>query len=240
MIAWLRTVVYSIVFFSISVVIVLLAPIPALLGQRVLIGYVRAWVKFQRWCAATLLGITWRSEGQRPAGAVLFVAKHQSMFDAVQAPILLDAPVIVLKRELARIPVWGWAARRYGAIVIDRDANAAALRQIMREGEAARAQGRSILIFPEGTRVRPGEQPPLRAGFAGLYRALGLPAVPIANDSGLLWPRSGAKRRGVVTFRFGEPIPPGLPRRVVEAQVHAAINALDSAGLLTPPSSPRI
>lgn len=229
MIAWLRTALYSLVFFGGSVPFVLLTPVPALLGQAALIRYVKGWVRFQRWAAARLLGIHWRAEGEPPPGAVLYVAKHQSMFDAIQVPVLCDAPVIVLKRELARIPVWGWAVQRYGAIVVDRDASAQALRQIVREGQAARAAGRSVLIFPEGTRVKPGEQPPLRSGFAGLYRALGLPAVPIANDSGRLWPKRGAKHPGLVTFRFGEPIAPGLPRRDIEAAAHRAINVLDTA-----------
>ncbi len=233
MIAWARTLAFSLVFYGGSVPIVLFSPLAAFAGQRALIRYVKVWVRFQRWCAATLLGITWRTDGERPAGAVLYVAKHQSMFDAIQAPVLLDAPVIVLKHELARIPIWGWAIKRYGAIVIDRTANAAALRKMLREGEAARAAGRSILIFPEGTRVRTGEQPPLRAGFAGLYRALGLPAVPIANDSGRLWPRTGSKRAGLVTFHFGPSIPPGVARREVEAQVHAAINALEPGSIAT-------
>ena len=226
-IARARAALYAVVFYGGSVPFVLTAPVSALIGQRALTRHVVAWVRFQRWAAARLLGIRWRVEGERPTGAVLYVAKHQSMFDAIQVPLLLDAPVIVLKRELMSIPVWGWTARRYGAIPIDRDASAGALRQMLREGAAARAAGRSVLIFPEGTRVAPGEQPPLRAGFAGLYRALGMPAVPVANDSGRLWPRRGAKRPGVVTFRFGEAVPPGLARARVEAIVHAAINALD-------------
>jgi 1-acyl-sn-glycerol-3-phosphate acyltransferase len=85
-----------------------------------------------------------------------------------------------------------------------------------------------VLIFPEGTRVAPGEQPPLQPGFAGLYKQLGLPVVPVALDSGRLWPRNSfVKRPGIVTVRFGEPIPPGLPRAEIEAKVHAAINALE-------------
>ena len=140
---------------------------------------------------------------------------------------ILRAPAIVLKQELARIPVWGWAARRYGCIAVDRAGSATALRGMMREAKAARATGRSVLIFPEGTRVPPGERPPIMPGFAGLYRALALPVVPIALDSGRVWPRRGLKRSGVVTIRFGAPIPPGLPRTVVEAQVHAGINVLD-------------
>lgn len=227
MIARVRAALYALLFFGVSVPIVLFAPIPALLGERPLRRYVLGWVGFQRWAARWLLGIDWRIEGPRPEGPVLYVAKHQSMFDAVQAPLLFDAPAIVLKRELARIPVWGWVAQRYGCIAVDREASAGALRRLMRECRAAREAGRSVLIFPEGTRVAPGERPPLRSGFAGLYRALGLPAVPVANDSGLLWPRHGAKRPGVVTFRLGEPIPPGLPRAKVEAIAHAAINALE-------------
>jgi 1-acyl-sn-glycerol-3-phosphate acyltransferase len=94
-----------------------------------------------------------------------------------------------------------------------------------------RGEGRSIVIFPEGTRVAPGEQPPLRPGFAGLYKALGLPVVPVAVDSGRLWPRHRfAKRPGIVTMRFGDAIPPGLPRSEIEARVHAAINLLEAEG----------
>jgi 1-acyl-sn-glycerol-3-phosphate acyltransferase len=101
------------------------------------------------------------------------------------------------------------------------------MRQMMREARAALDGGRAIVIFPEGTRVRPGEQPPLRAGFAGLYRALGVPVVPVALDSGRVWPRKGPKRAGIVTFRFGASAPPGLPRAEAEARVHAEINALE-------------
>ena len=94
--------------------------------------------------------------------------------------------------------------------------------------KAAVAAGRPILIFPEGTRVLPGEQPQLQPGFAGLYKSLGIPVVPVALDSGRLWPRKiFVKRPGIVTMRVGETIPPGLPRQEVEARVHAAINALE-------------
>jgi 1-acyl-sn-glycerol-3-phosphate acyltransferase len=84
-----------------------------------------------------------------------------------------------------------------------------------------------VLIYPEGTRVRPGETPPLRSGFAALSRALGLPVVPVAVDSGRLWGRRFVHRSGTITFKVGETIPPGLPRREIEARVHAAINALE-------------
>jgi 1-acyl-sn-glycerol-3-phosphate acyltransferase len=142
---------------------------------------------------------------------------------------MLGRPAAVVKRELTDIPAWGWVARRYGVIPVDRSGGAATLRRMLAAARAALAEGRPILIFPEGTRVEPGNQPPLQPGFAGLYRALGLPVVPIALDSGRLWPRRRfAKRAGIVTMRFGEPIPPGLPRAEIEARVHEAINVLET------------
>jgi 1-acyl-sn-glycerol-3-phosphate acyltransferase len=227
MIAWARTILFSAIFYGLSVPIVLLVPIPALFGQRTLIGYALGWARFHRWSTRVLLGIRTRTVGDVLPEPALYAAKHQSMFETLELALRLDAPAVVMKAELAHIPIWGWAARRYGVIVIDRSGAGQAMRQMMREARAALDAGRSIVIFPEGTRVRPGEQPPLRAGFAGLYRALGVPVVPVALDSGRVWPRRGAKRAGVVTFRFGAAVPPGLPRQQAEAQVHAAINALE-------------
>ena len=225
--AWARTAAFALVFYAGSALFVLTVPLSALAGQRALARHVRGWALFHRWAARTLLGIATRVEGTPLAEPALYAAKHQSMFETTELALLLHGPAVVLKRELARIPLWGWAARRYGSIVVDREASAGALRGMMREAEAARASGRSVVIFPEGTRVAPGEQPPLKPGFAGLYRALAMPTVPVAVDSGRLLPRRGVKRPGVITFRFGEPIAPGLPRREVEAKVHAAINVLE-------------
>ena len=111
-----------------------------------------------------------RVEGTPPRGACLVACKHQSMFETLEMILLLDEPATVLKRELADIPLWGWVTRRYGVIPVDRKGGAAALRRMMRAAEAAIAEGRPIVIFPEGTRVPPGETPPLQSGFAGLYR----------------------------------------------------------------------
>src|SRR3546814_17767122 len=114
-----------------------------------------------------------------------------------------------MKAELARIPIWGWAARRYGIIVIDRESSGAGLRRMMREAQATLARGRSVAIFPEGTRVVPGERPPLRAGSAGPYPDLGGAVVQISMPSGRVWPETGAKHAGAGTSRCGVPTPPG-------------------------------
>ena len=225
---WLRTLVFRIVFYGGSVPIVATTPISALFGQKAVIRHATAWTLFHRWAARALLGIRVRVEGARPPGPALYAAKHQAMFETLELQALLDGPAMALKQELARIPVWGWATRRYGALVIDREGSSTALRRMLREANEAKAKGRSILIFPEGTRVAPGEQPPLKPGFAGLYRMLALPTVPVALDTGRLLPKRGTKRPGVVTIRFGEAIPPGLSRAEIEARVHAAINVLDA------------
>ncbi|MDQ8755851.1 lysophospholipid acyltransferase family protein [Sphingosinicella sp. LHD-64] len=224
----LRSTLFALVFYAWTVIAVLLSFPIGLFGQRAIRGWAHLWVRFHRTCARHLLGIRTVVEGAPPAGAVLAAAKHQSMFETLELLLMFNEPAVVLKRELAAIPLWGWVVRRYGVIPVDRGAGATALRRMMRAAEAAIAEGRPILIFPEGTRVPVGETPPLQPGFAGLYRALGLPVAPIALDSGRLWPRNSfVKRPGIVTMRFLPPVPPGLPRREMEAQVHTAINALE-------------
>lgn len=224
---WLRTLVFGLVFYGLSAVLVLFVPFAGLFGREALRSYATGWVRLLGWCTVNILGIRTRIEGTIPPGPVLFAAKHESIYEAMELTRLLGAPATVMKRELARIPIWGWAARRYGVIVVDRTANATALRAMMKDAKAALAENRSVMIFPEGTRVAPGEAPALRSGFAGLYRILDLPVVPVAVKSGHVWPRKGPKRPGTIIFSFGEPIPPGLPRAEAEALVHAGINRLN-------------
>jgi 1-acyl-sn-glycerol-3-phosphate acyltransferase len=151
------------------------------------------------------------------------------MLETMEMLRLTHLPVIVIKKELADIPLFGRMTRRYGVIAVERSAGAKALRALVEEGRQAVATGRPVTIYPEGTRVRVGERPPLKSGFVALYRALNLPVVPVAVDSGRLWGRGLVHRSGTVTFKVGETIPPGLDRKAVETRVHAAINALELA-----------
>ncbi len=223
-----RSALFALVFYGWTMIALLLAFPVALFGTKAIRAWAHGWCRFHRWCAAYILGVRTRAEGAPPPGAVLVAAKHQSMFETMEMMLLLKEPAVVLKRELADLPLWGWVVRRYGVIPVDRKGGAAALRRMMRAAEAAVAAGRPILIFPEGTRVAVGTKPPLQPGFAGLYRALGLAVAPVALDSGRLWPRQAfVKRPGIVTIRFLPAIAPGLPRKEIEAAVHAAINDLE-------------
>jgi 1-acyl-sn-glycerol-3-phosphate acyltransferase len=223
-----RSALFALFFYPGTVVAVLAGMIASALNREALVDATHRWARYHRWCARVLLGVKSQVEGRLPTGAVLVAAKHQSMFETIDFLLLLDRPAVVLKRELADMPGWGRIAREYGVIPVDREGGAAALRRMLKAAQAAVAAGRPILIFPEGTRVPVGEQPELQPGFAGLYKSLGVPVVPVALNSGRLWPRHGfAKKPGVVTIQVGEAIPPGLPRKELEARVHAAINVLE-------------
>jgi 1-acyl-sn-glycerol-3-phosphate acyltransferase len=224
-----RSLLYAAAFYLGTVACVLTGIVASLFGPRPTLAVVLTWVDLHHWLAEHVLGIRVRVEGAIPSGPHLIAVKHQSMFETLEMVRLSKLPVIVIKKELSDIPLFGFMTRRYGVIPVERSAGAKALRAMVSAGQEAVATGRSVIIYPEGTRVPVGETPPLQAGFAGLYRALGLPVVPVAVDSGRLWGRGITKRSGTVTFKIGETIPSGLKREQVEELVHSAINALELA-----------
>ncbi|MBB4857544.1 1-acyl-sn-glycerol-3-phosphate acyltransferase [Novosphingobium chloroacetimidivorans] len=227
----LRSLVFYVVFYvgTAGYVLVALALLPFGRGalQRVVLG----WSRFHRRCTRWILGIRLVVEGELPSSRVLVAMKHESFFEAIDLPSLLPMPAIIAKAELLRIPLWGRAGELYGLIGVERDQGARALRTMLTQARAVIDAGRLMAIFPEGTRVPSGRRVPLGSGFAGLYKMLRLPVVPIALDSGRLYHRTW-KRPGLITVRVGEPIPAGLPREELEARVLEAINVLNH------PSSP--
>jgi 1-acyl-sn-glycerol-3-phosphate acyltransferase len=228
MIALIRSLIFYPVFYIGSVPVVIMAMASVAFGQEAILQASRRWARWHRWCARFILGVRTKVVGELPQSDALVVLKHEAMYETVEILVLFDRPAVVMKKELTDIPGWGPVAKKHGVIPVDREAGAKAMRTMMTAAKAARAAGRPVLLFPEGTRVPHGERPPLRAGFAGLYKLLGLPVVPVAVDSGRIWPKGLVKRSGEVTMLVGEPIPPGLPRDEIEARVHAAINALNA------------
>ncbi len=223
----LRSLLFLALAYLVTIVMVLSGVPVAIVSRRGFSHHARTWARLLVWLARCILDVRPSIEGRLPEGAVLIAAKHESAYETLALMALLDDPVIVLKREIADVPVFGWLTRRHGVIPVDRTANAAALRSMLSAADEAKAEARAVLIFPEGTRVPHGEAPKLQAGFAGLYGRLGLPVVPVATDAGVHWPKGIAKKPGVIRLRFGAPIPAGLPRKAAEAEVHAAINALN-------------
>jgi 1-acyl-sn-glycerol-3-phosphate acyltransferase len=226
--AVLRSILFNLFFYPGTLVYVLGVIFVSPFGDRPVQATVHGWSNFHHWLVRHVLGISFAIEGRVPEGAYLIAFKHEAMVETIEALRFARKPVVVMKRELTTIPLFGWVTLRYGVIGVDREAGAKALRTMLAEAKKAIAGGRPVAIFPEGTRVPHGQRPQLRAGFAGLYRALGLPVVPVAHDSGRLWGRGLVKRPGVIRVRVGDVIPAGLKRDEIEARVHAAINALNS------------
>lgn len=225
--AVLRNVAFYAAFYGLTAGYVLAALIALPFSRRAFMVIVVGWSRFHRLCVTALLGIRVEVRGALPQESALIAMKHESFFEAIDLPGFLNRPAIFAKAELLRIPLWGKAGAAYGLVAVHRDQGAKALRAMIAASRAYAGEGRMLAIFPEGSRVRHGAHPPLQSGFAGIYKLLGLPVVPIAVNSGPLYHRRW-KRRGVITIVIGEPIPAGLPRGEVESRVHAAINALNA------------
>ncbi len=185
------------------------------------------------WGLKTIAGVGFEVRGRVPRDGVIVAAKHMSMWDTLALYLVLDDPAVVLKRGLAFIPFYGWYVMKAGSIAIDREGGAQALRRMAAKAKAVTAQGRSILIFPEGTRKKPGAPPDYKPGVAGLYGQLGVACVPAALNSGLFW-TGFVKRPGTIVLEFLAPIPPGLRSReflkVLEDRIETATARLVAEG----------
>ena len=195
------------------------------------------WARIVMFGARWIMGIRWQlRHGERfPDKPVLIAMKHHSMMDTI-VPFLFIKPVpcFVLKQELLQMPVFGWYARRAGMIAIDRDGHMKALKQMVAEAREQLAAGRSIIIFPEGTRQDLGAAPDYKPGVAAIYGLLGVDCVPVALDTGAVWPAHGVLRQpGLATFDVLEPIESGLKRgpfmERLEAQIEQGTNTLPLA-----------
>lgn len=187
----------------------------------------RLWSRVTFWGLKFFAGIDWQIRGVPPKGPVLVASKHMSMWDTMALYLALGSPAIVLKRELLRIPFYGWFVWKATAIAIDRSAGPSALRKMSHAARAVLGEGRPILIFPEGTRKKPGAAPDYKPGVAGLYGILGVECVPVALNSGIHW-TGFLKRPGTIVLEFLEPIPPGLKRAAFMALLQERIETATS------------
>jgi len=222
-----RSILFALIFYPLTAAFSIAGIAARVAGRPATLTVVRGWMNAYRWLTRNLLGIETRVQGQVPGGPHLVAVKHQSMFETLEVARLTGLPIVVYKKELSRIPLFGQVTRAYGVIAVEREAGARALRHLVAEGKKAAADQRSVIIYPEGTRVAVGTTPPLQSGFAGLYRALGMPVLPVAIDSGRVWTRGWVKKRGTINIVIGEPIPAGLGREEIERRVHTAINAIE-------------
>ncbi|HEY3231322.1 MAG TPA: lysophospholipid acyltransferase family protein, partial [Roseiflexaceae bacterium] len=181
------------------------APLPRMLRYRVISG----WSRLMLWCLRVLCGIRWRVEGREhlPATPSVILAKHQSAWETLAFQQIFPPQVHVLKRDLLWLPFFGWGLALMSPIPIDRGRGLSALRQMARRGKVRLQQGFWVVVFPEGTRVAPGEHRKYRLGGAWLAAHAGAPVVPVAHNAGRYWPRNSfLKYAGEVRVRIGPPI----------------------------------
>lgn len=210
-----RSVLFNAAFFLVSAGFSAIG-IPLLVAPR---RWSLTWVRLWSWSVQALLRIICGTRleviGREnlPDGPAIFAAKHQSAFDTIVWLTLLEAPAYVMKKELFSVPVWGWLARRSGQIAVDRTGGAPALRGLVRAAKRRLAEGRSVVIFPEGTRSAPGARLPYYPGVVALAK-LGVPVIPVATDSGLYWGRrSFLKQPGSIRISILPALDPQIGRR---------------------------
>ena len=209
---WLRSLAF-VAWLYLSMVLFAVGLSPALLmPYRPAMWVIRHWSKF------TLFGLRWiagvkvefRGVEHMPVGACLIAGKHQSMLDVIAPFAVLPDNCFIMKKELAPLPFFGWFAVKTKMIAVDRSAHSKALKDMVRQARLRFAEGRQMLIFPEGTRAPVGAAPDYKPGIAALYRDLDCPCTPMATNSGVHWPAHGFRRYpGTVVYEFLPAIPAG-------------------------------
>lgn len=246
MLVVIRSLLFNAYFWLVSVAMTVGFSPALVIGNRLALRDAQ-----RHWAALVLWGlrviartdIAVRGREHIPKGGALVAAKHQSIWDTIVFHLVLSDPAMVMKRELLAVPLYGRYARATKMIIIDRKGQMRSVRQMVTEAKARMAEGRQIVIFPEGTRKAPGAAPDYKPGVAALYTQLGVPCIPVALNSGVFWPRRGFLRRpGTITIAFLDPIRPGLPRPAFMAALRDRIeNATDAlvaevSDSATPPS----
>ena len=201
-------------YLSMPIIAIGLSPI-LLAPHRYVQGVCKLWARIAlfglRWIAGVKVEV--RGLENAPSGAALIASKHQGMLDIVALLAVLPDACFVMKKELMPLPFFGWFAWRAKMIAVDRAGHAKALKDMTRQAKDRLAEGRQIVIFPEGTRSDPETMLALQPGIAALASRTGLPVIPVATDSGLYWGRrSFIKTPGTIRVVIGEPLPVGMRR----------------------------
>jgi 1-acyl-sn-glycerol-3-phosphate acyltransferase len=232
-----RSLLFNFLFYVTTTLYVVLGSPLLFAPRRWAMAALANHARFELWLLKTIVGIKLDVRGREklPDGPCIVAAKHQSAWETFALIPLFRDPAYLMKRELFWIPFHGWFSHKFEMIPVDRDKGPAALRRMLREAKKRIADGREIIIFPEGTRRAPGAPPDYKTGIVLLYEALGVPCVPLALNSGLFWPRRSLERRhGTIVVEFLDPIPPGLPKdefikRLVDAVETASARLLAEA-----------
>jgi 1-acyl-sn-glycerol-3-phosphate acyltransferase len=232
--SWLRSLLFNISLIVWTLIVGIVSLPIVLIRPKAILRIADIWTGVVVAMLGLFCGIHHKLEGaEYIAQGVVYAAKHQSAWETIALWNILHRPVFVLKRELLSIPVFGSYLRRVPHVAVDRKAGSQAMRQVIEQSRIHLQEGRSIIIFPEGTRTAPGETRPYKQGVASLYEHLKVHVVPVALNSGLFWRRNAfIKRPGLITVRLLPPMLQGLDRDVFLKRLQETIEA-ESTALLS-------
>lgn len=222
----LRSLLFNVLFYVNLVLFLVLGSWFFLMPRKTAIRALQAWAKTSvillRVCCGTKMEV--RGSENIPSGPCLVAGKHHSFWETFALLPLFDDPTIVLKKELTYIPVFGWFALKFRMIPVERSAGSAALRNMVSRAKREIAEGRQIIIMPEGTRRAPDAEPDYKPGAAALYGALKVPCVPFGLNAGLFWPRRRFLRYpGTIVVEFLPVIEVGLKRQEFQERLESEI-----------------
>ena len=214
--------------YTISMVIstLIVGPVMLLIAAfpfRIRYATAQAWIDYNLWVLRNVCGLTWVVEGKEniPSQNGVILCKHQSAWETIALHTIFPPIVFILKSSLVWLPVWGWAMGTLEPIAINRSAKSAALKQILKKGQERLRAGRWVVVFPEGTRVPPGQKGKYLPGGAMLAHKAGCPVVPVAHNAGEYWKRNAyLKYPGVIRVRIG-PVIDGSKLGAAEINRHA-------------------
>jgi 1-acyl-sn-glycerol-3-phosphate acyltransferase len=228
----MRRALFTLAFFGNWMAFAILSAPLLLAPRRWCMPVFRGWARASIWLLRVIVGVTSEFRGLEniPDGPVLVAAKHQSAFETFALASLFNDPSYVLKAELKRIPFFGLWVRKMEMTAIDRSKGARALKELAEDARQAFASGRQLIIFPEGTRVAPGDDPQYKPGAGLIYEAGGVPCLPVALNSGLVWPaRQRPGKPGRIIVEILPPIAPGLPRKAFMTELQGRIETATTA-----------
>jgi 1-acyl-sn-glycerol-3-phosphate acyltransferase len=238
---WLRSLLFTVQMYLVMIVLALVFAIPALVWRGASFFWMQSFCRWTRFSAAILIGLRTEVRGEVPTGACIVASKHQAFLDSITLLSVLDAARFIMKKELTWIPVVGWHAVRMGCIPVDRGKRGKAISKMMADVKSGQAKPGQSIIYPQGTRVPPGEILPYKMGTALLYSQLGQDCIPVATNVGVFWPRKGlAYKPGVAVIEFLPAIKPGLSNAEfiteLESRIESASNRLMAEAGFTPKS----
>lgn len=227
---WLLSLVFIVQMYLAMAVIGLLWLPYALINRDGAVSACHAFCRWVRLSLRVLCGLRTEVRGTVPVGQELIAPKHQSFLDIILIYGALPRAKFIMKSELRFAPILGWYALRIGCVPVNRGKRGAAITKMMSDVKSGLAQPGQLIIYPQGTRVAPGESLPYKVGTAALYSQLGQPCVPVGANVGVFWPKRGITRHpGLAVVAFLPAIQPGLSNAEFMARLEADVETSSTA-----------